>query len=1628
MTYYDDVTFFTITLIDIDNGTSGTGLESMSGYLSVVFASPSGVSNASVQIVEVGNGVYNISFDTNILGVLSDYEVEVTFNAPYEPYYWKSTNPRVVRGRISARLTQLSYDVSGATPYLDNVSITLVFEDIGASAGITGASFILTTNETLTEGTDYWVIALFDGEYNILVNSTVLGLGESSIEIRAECYGIPFYQNRTVNVPVQVRERATRLTYTPPAETPFGNNLTVTLRYYDVDAGLVAIPDAQSHFTLDNVNSTPVDSSYYWVEYVSGATYHLIVNTTKLDIYGYYNLTISVSGTTAYYENQTIWFGSDVRVRNTHLTTAPIAQTSYTQNATIVFYYVDLDAGVGVDNSTGGVSVALNTTTDWWVEQISPGTFRVIINATDLGATGEFGFRATFAWIGGKPHYANRSLEFTVSVTGSGAILSYTPPPHIPIGDNITLIVEYKDSGTGNGISNSSGYIHITIIPLNNTVMGPFQYWLENPEPGRFVYSINSTPFWTTGPIFFEVNVIWMDGQIPYYPDINGTVVRSIIRNIYTQTIADAPNPGIVPIGDNVSVVISFYDLDHDNNVLGADIDSNWPYGWAYAVLGDGRFNVTLSTTGITTPSEFSVQFTFNKTFYLTKIAAVQITIRLLSTISTTTSPDPPIVPVGDTVILEVTYYDTDHQVNITDGNIQTDWIYGWAWTNVTNGGFRVTLYTENVTNLIKYTVTFTVTRDGCSQGVASVKFEVRSIRTGISADVPGTTVVGSNVTVTVTVEDLDHGTGVEGATIHTTAPIGTYSWIEVGNGAYEIIYFLWQESYGTYTYDISAVATNHDSSSLNVDIDLRQVRTELYIDSSIILVNWSNQVDLAANYDNLDVGGLVPNATVKATLGGLSFSLSSNGTAYVALIDTALVDVGTYIIIITANKTNYETRIVQVTLVVSVLQTVFESVDGLYSYSIVSGGYIDLLVYYHETTFGLGVSDATVSYLWDYGNGQLVTNGTPGYYTATINATGALVNIYTLYVRANKTNHAEASIYFSLDVRVVETELTPVGELTLRVTFGEIATLLVNYTNTNLNEPVTNASLYFRFSDANYTGILTEYQPGIYNGTIDTSQLYAGTFSLYVVATKAGYETCTLGLLMEAARIDTILALTHPSLAVVYESTATFFFNYTDTHYGLPIENATLEYRWLGGTGVLEEMGNGIYSVNLDSALVGPGLYDIHVSASKSNYVFRTASSTLEVRAIATEIIVDEYYTTPVGDALIIHVFYNDTSYNRTVSDATAVAVWDFGNPNLVHIGDGEYSFTVPETVAIDTYYVTFIFSKANHETASVRITVIVREIATELTTLSGNEFVSVTIGELVQITAVYMDTDHSTPISNAAISVLQESGIIDENDWTVADGDAPGQYIISFIVPIDQQFSILIRAQKGTNYDAKEITVVIVAAPVVVDPLMTMITYGGGLGVILLLIGALLYVKIFSIPKVIRRLNGMIKAMSKGKIPEAPEAPGRDEIIQEIINTGLADVNIFKPIDEIPSETIELVIPETKALLSELAEITGLTEDDVSAFNADLMRMKPSDRSGFLMEVIRQEKARRSEDIAEKEKEKKVSRKTVTKAELDEVRAKFEAMGFNEEQLELLIENAKNLTKAEIDTLLKDMGGFVE
>ena len=63
----------------------------------------------------------------------------------------------------------------------------------------------------------------------------------------------------------------------------------------------------------------------------------------------------------------------------------------------------------------------------------------------------------------------------------------------------------------------------------------------------------------------------------------------------------------------------------------------------------------------------------------------------------------------------------------------------------------------------------------------------------------------------------------------------------------------------------------------------------------------------------------------------------------------------------------------------------------------------------------------------------------------------------------------------------------------------------------------------------------------------------------------------------------------------------------------------------------------------------------------------------------------------------------------------------------------------------------------------------------------------------------------------------------------------------------------------------------------------------------------------------------------------------------------------------------TVEVEALDVERLLDELQSVIGLTEEDVAVLQHDLDSMRPSERAGFIGEVLRQERARRARELAE-------------------------------------------------------------
>jgi len=136
--------------------------------------------------------------------------------------------------------------------------------------------------------------------------------------------------------------------------------------------------------------------------------------------------------------------------------------------------------------------------------------------------------------------------------------------------------------------------------------------------------------------------------------------------------------------------------------------------------------------------------------------------------------------------------------------------------------------------------------------------------------------------------------------------------------------------------------------------------------------------------------------------------------------------------------------------------------------------------------------------------------------------------------------------------------------------------------------------------------------------------------------------------------------------------------------------------------------------------------------------------------------------------------------------------------------------------------------------------------------------------------------------------------------------------------------------------------------------------IIYGLPMGLILLMIG-FAYVRVWSVPKRLRQINGQIKALRKGKVPKPiTEAASRQALIADLFNDTYAKLEITRTSEQMPEESVPVDVPELGELLIQLAILTNLDQTELDEFKADISKMKISEQAAFVKEVIMQEAIR--------------------------------------------------------------------
>ncbi len=1633
----------------------GIANDTANGHNVLIYLVASGINlQYVVTNATTGAGHYNITLPADQWGSIGwkEFTVYVNWTGSSLKYYNKTLDIKV---RITGSETMIKIIHSpDAVQYMTNTSWTLAYWDTANNTGIansTGAYagnvhvFItmITSGESVTQS-DFWINETQAGYYEFKLDTSKLSrIGEFTVRIQFNWTKgqLPLYENQTIEIIFRVLQRQTYIDWTPIPTTPYNELVNFSFKVVDLLSG--------NHINYSsNMYVSIVESGIIYVIYYDGndtGMFHFEINTTSWGNPGtfVFHLNVTLVGWPFYQNHTGQEITINIRYRHTQLTHGSYEPVQFANVLTLSFTYTDLDSG-----STTGMSgtLELNASLAGYYTYTfnGDGSFTLYLNSSGFQNLGTFAVVATVTYNGS--NYCDNAVDvFYVVVIQRRAQLGYEIPDPAPYLEFANISVRYYDDTTSRGIYGAT--ITASCATANETLQLNVNYFVSYQGNGWYLVSINTTALGGLGS--YEIDIVASWTGIPYYTDNSRTV--EVVVTLRNAKLTIVKTPVDTPFMNNVTFQFSFRDGLTDSGIDITKANIILTHGTSNTLItanqyvltgGSGLYTISLNSTILT--SVLVSGHIINITIIWGNIAPYYDNISVTTEVSIVERPtrlvflQVPSVAYGNNITITIRYEDFYTTRGISGAN--TSLICINATGSITydviylgNGYYSFIVNSSQLPNLGKYlfSVNFTYTPSPYYQDQLNghVYATLRSISTllQVSVPTPGTVPVGDNVIANVTYWNIDSDTGIEGAniTVNWQQLYGTSITItELGNGIYQLNISTVGLNAQVYSFTVWAGKQTHLNKTADVDIELAPIPTSIDLKKSVISVVWTENVTIVLTvWDSHNVLPLT-GFDLQAVWAGntyTNFTSYGNGT-YSLTFNTQIEPVGTYIITISGNKTNYRSPVAQVTLTIIKVSTSLSS-DTL-TFEAVDQETITFWVFYNDTYFGHPISGATVTFEWEFGSGTLIANGTAGYYVGNITINEYPIGTYTLYISAKKDNYAESSVFMTLTIESVPTAISiKDGIQIINCYHGQTVNITVYVYNTKLNIPVLHATVMYSSTFA--SGNLTELGNGWYFAIINTSKAEIGSFYISITAQKTGYRSAYIRPTLNVLSIPTEIITLNPVIEEYYGRNVTFKVYFNDTLNNKAILAANGTYRWIIGSGNVYSYGNGTFYIIVNTGEARPGQYSITIVLDAKYHDSARKSVILRIKEIPTTVILPQKLIYPVGDPFNLRFTYMDSLNDLGIPNASVSLLWTFGIVELTDMHNGTYVFSSSSfedqfKLEPNNYTLTLVFSKMNYSIKQEEVVLSIILIPTEIK-ISVTE-VYFSPGDLYTLRFVYYDTYHNRSIPNATIDVDTSSDRI-HFEGKVIDYNN-GTYAMNFTINDIGTFFINIKAHKQ-DYRTSEIQIIVYSQYNEQQmAFFRMISYGF-VGIFVIVILGALWIKVFSIPKPVRRINKIVKRLEKGKIPPVPPAPSRHEILISIIQQYLEPFGITKTPDDIVEFPISIKVPELSALLEELASITGLSEEDIEEFKEDLYKMKASERIGFVKEVIAQERARRAKAIAEgktpiekpKPKEKP---EHLTEEEIEELRKKLKEKGISDSEIELILEQAKELSRADLDALL--------
>ncbi len=610
----------------------------------------------------------------------------------------------------------------------------------------------------------------------------------------------------------------------------------------------------------------------------------------------------------------------------------------------------------------------------------------------------------------------NTSFEI-LDLIKINATINNTLNPYISL-TNATLLIYYP-----NGTILSQATQEVPVSSSGNIEFSNFTFGAQNATAGEYT-----------------VNIRWKNNESS---QIGLFVLNFDVTHNTTLTRASDQKEKVSPIysGDTVLIKVNYTDSDTGEGILGANI--NYTIDNETAITGDmvyfggGIYVDEIDTTNWQS-GLYNISVSANKTYYISRYEEKLIKLEITERTNLTSPQIGGLsIPWGKNASIDVSYNGSGNH-GIPGATIDCDWDLNYYWIQDLGSGHYKVIINTSIKTFGTYPLKINASLDGYEDQEIYIALNIRKIYTNISYIQPDPVDFNSNVSIQCKYGDIDNERLISSADITISSELGAQYWdsndffyYEPSLGTYNIIFntSLFNAA-GTYQIYVTANKTNYSDATtlINIFIEDRSTYVELLLDGenktlekSIDLPKGAT-LNITIKYRDLISGTHVDTALVQLIGEGLTESLTENSTLeqYSIIINTDQLGIGIKFLTIYSQKANYQSNSFVLRINVKKISINVATESGMTTINARPGESVTIDVILYDLDFNQTIKNATVTYAWIFGQGELLASDKDGKYEATI--TNVPEGTYTITISVYAGDDYEFKS-FEITLNVIQPE-----------------------------------------------------------------------------------------------------------------------------------------------------------------------------------------------------------------------------------------------------------------------------------------------------------------------------------------------------------------------------------------------------------------------------------------------------------------------------------------------------------------------------------------------------------------------------------------------------------------------------